>query len=38
MADKLVEILQRITTNGNLIALLLSAVPLIELKGAIPIA
>lgn len=37
MADKLVEILQRITTNGNLIALLLSAVPLIELKGAIPI-
>ncbi len=37
MADKLVEILQRITTDGNILVLLLSCFPLIELKGAIPI-
>ena len=37
MADKLVEILQKITTDGNILVLLLSAFPLIELKGAIPV-
>ena len=37
MADKLVEILQNITSNGNILVLLLSAFPLIELKGAIPV-
>ncbi len=37
MADKLVEILQRITTDDNILVLLLSCFPLIELKGAIPI-
>ncbi|MBR4419968.1 MAG: small multi-drug export protein, partial [Clostridia bacterium] len=37
MEDKLVEILQNITSNGNILVLLLSAFPLIELKGAIPV-
>lgn len=37
MADKLVEILQRFISNENILTLLISAFPLIELKGAIPI-
>lgn len=37
MADKLLEILKHVTTDGKLLTLLLSAFPLIELKGAIPI-
>ena len=37
MADKLVEILQRFIGNENILTLLISAFPLIELKGAIPI-
>ena len=37
MADKLLEILKQVTTDGKLLTLLLSAFPLIELKGAIPI-
>ena len=37
MADKIVEFLQEITNNNHILVLLLSAFPLIELKGAIPI-
>ena len=37
MADKLVEILQRFIGNESILTLLISAFPLIELKGAIPI-
>lgn len=37
MVDKLVEFLKLITANDKLLVLLLSAFPLIELKGAIPI-
>ena len=37
MADKLVEILQRIIENDKILTFLLSFFPLIELKGAIPV-
>ena len=37
MADKAVEFLQSITQNPYLIVFLVSMIPLIELKGAIPI-
>lgn len=37
MADKIVTFLYSITSNGALIASIVSAFPLIELKGAIPI-
>lgn len=37
MADKIVEFLSSIINNNDLIILLVSAFPLVELKGAIPI-
>ena len=37
MADKIVEFLYKIISDNNLITLLVSCFPLIELKGAIPI-
>lgn len=37
MADKLMEFLKEIIANDKLLVLLISAFPLIELKGAIPI-